>query len=119
MTEPSDVQRMITEGFERIGGTFSASEVFSAHEAGERLVITAQSVEVGGGFGFGTGSDSAGNLGGGGGGGGGGKGRPVAVIEVGPAGVEIHPVIDFTRLGVAVLGTLLALWRAAGRRRRS
>jgi uncharacterized spore protein YtfJ len=42
--------------------------------------------------------------GGGGGGGGGSMGRPVAVIVVGPDGVEVKPVIDLTKLALTALG---------------
>jgi uncharacterized spore protein YtfJ len=116
-TPAPEMQSMISEGLERTTGIVSAAEVFGrAHEAGDRLVITAAAVERGGGFGFGMGGDADGNGGGGGGGGGGVNGRPVAVIEAGPTGVEVHPIVDYTRLGIAVLGTFLALWRA-GRRR--
>jgi uncharacterized spore protein YtfJ len=111
-----EMQSMISEGLERTAGTVSASEVFGpAHEVGGRIVITAAAVERGGGFGFGSGGDAEGNGGGGGGGGGGVNGRPVAVIEAGPTGIEVHPIIDFTRLGIALLGTFLALWRATRR----
>jgi uncharacterized spore protein YtfJ len=44
--------------------------------------------------------------GGGGGGGGTSNGRPVAVISIGPEGVEIKPVIDLTKIGLALLTTL-------------
>ncbi len=42
--------------------------------------------------------------GGGGGGGGGAMARPVAAIVVGPDGVEVHPVLDFTKLAITALG---------------
>jgi uncharacterized spore protein YtfJ len=44
--------------------------------------------------------------GGGGGSGGTASGRPVAVISVGPQGVEVKPVIDMTKIGLALLTTL-------------
>jgi hypothetical protein len=37
----------------------------------------------------------------------------VAVIEAGPDGVRIRPVIDFTRVGLTVIAAALAIWRAA------
>jgi uncharacterized spore protein YtfJ len=43
-------------------------------------------------------------VGGGGGGGGGAMGRPVAVIVVGPDGVEVKPVFDITKLAITALG---------------
>ena len=42
--------------------------------------------------------------GGGGGGGGGAMARPVAAIVVGPDGVEVRPVLDFTKLAITALG---------------
>ena len=56
-TPAPEMQSMITEGLERTTGIVSAAEVFGpAHEAGDRLVITAAAVERGGGFGFGMGA---------------------------------------------------------------
>lgn len=89
--------------------------VFSApHIHGDELIVTAAAWERAGGFGFGEGSggDAHGSGGGGGGGGGGtSQGRPVAVIRIGPGGLEVRPVIDFTRIGVTVLLTALGMWR--------
>jgi uncharacterized spore protein YtfJ len=42
--------------------------------------------------------------GGGGGGGGGAMARPVAAIVVGPDGVYVRPVLDFTKLAITALG---------------
>jgi len=87
----------------------SADLVFAQPvRVGDRVVIPAASVEFSGGFGFG--GDNASN--GGGGGGGHQAGRPVAIIEAGPAGVRVKPVIDFTRVGLTVLGAALTVWRA-------
>jgi len=83
---------------------------------GEYTVITASEVADGGGFGMGFGAPSAtrpgevaqeqqSNGGGGSGGGGGSSGRPVAVIVIGPAGVEVKPVLDVTKIGLAALTT--------------
>ncbi len=65
-------------------------------------------------MGAGEGVDQAGESGGGGGGGGGGWGqaRPVAVIEVTARGVKIWPVIDYTKLGLATVAVLAAIWKA-------
>ena len=54
----------------------------------------------------------------GGGGGGGGGSRPVAVISVGPEGVEIKPVFDWTKLGLAFLTTLGSIFYYGSRIRR-
>jgi len=102
----------IPESLDRVAGRVTAADVFGpVIELGERKVLTAAAVERAGGFGFGGGGGSDG--GGGGGGGGTAWGRPVAVIEVGPSGVKVTPVLDFTRLGIAVVATLVALWRSS------
>ena len=96
--------------------------------AGDRVVITAREVSVGGGFGWGggmtagevdaVGGDEEGageeeavgtDVGHGAGGGGGGSGRPVAVIDVGPDGVNVTPVVDKTKLGLAAVGAWSAV----------
>jgi uncharacterized spore protein YtfJ len=83
---------------------------------GDRVVITAAAIDMAGGMGFGGGGDNEGNGGGGGGAGGRTEGRPVAVIQVGPDGVTIRPIIDFTRIGVTMLVGAFAIWRASRRR---
>ena len=117
----SDPTAALPEGLDRVAGQITADEVFGPiHSVGDRTVLTAAAVERAGGFGFGsgTGDEPDGSTGGGGGGGGGGTahGRPVAVIEIGPDGVQVHPIIDVTRIGITVIVTLLAMWRAARRR---
>lgn len=90
--------------------------------AGDHTVIMACEVSVGAGLGYGLGggTDSqpasenpSGGAGGGGAGGGGAMGRPVAVINIGPDGVQITPVVDVVKLGLAFItvlgGILLAL----------
>ena len=69
-----------------------------------------------GGYGFGRGEDTtAGGLGAGGGGGGYAAGRPVAVIEVGPQGVRVKPVLDFTKIGLTLIAAALTIWKATRR----
>jgi uncharacterized spore protein YtfJ len=117
MDMANDIGTRITEGLESLTGPLTVRDVFSSpHEIGDRIVITAASVEKAGGFGFGAGGDADESGGGGGGGGGNVQGRPVAVIDVGPEGVTVHPVLDVTRIGVAVIATLVALLRMARRR---
>ncbi len=100
----------------------SVGAVFSAPTTvGDTVVFTAAAVQRMGGFCFGAGGgaddDDAGTCGGGGGGGGGNsEGRPVAVITVGPNGVEVKPVLDLTRIGVTALAALLAVWKFARKR---
>jgi uncharacterized spore protein YtfJ len=96
---------------EKIYAAASPELVFSSPvEANGYTVITASEVMAGGGFGMGSGSaptsvdGAAGEAGGSGGGGGGGSAsRPVAVIVIGPDGVRVKPVVDATKLGLAVL----------------
>jgi uncharacterized spore protein YtfJ len=84
---------------------------------GDRVVITAAALDIAGGMGFGSGGDNVGNGGAGGGAGGRTEGRPVAAIEIGPDGVRIRPIIDFTRIGVTLVFAALAVWRASRRHR--
>ena len=107
---------------DRLAGNVAADAVFGKPEKiGDRVIITAAAVERAGGFGFGSGrgTDDEGQVGSGGGAGGGAKseGRPVAVIEVGPDGVRVRPVLDFTRIGLtAIAAVLTALRLGRGRR---
>jgi len=127
------------ETLERLLATADASKVFGQPvTSGEYTVITAAEVGGGGGFGsgMGFGSPRARGLtssqrpdstqqgtrgeatlegaGGGGGGGGGSAARPVAVIVIGPEGVEVRPIVDVRRLaltvlvGLAIMGRLLS-----------
>jgi uncharacterized spore protein YtfJ len=105
--------RLTLEG---LVGQASPSTIFSdPHVVGDRLVFTAAAWERGGGFGFGVGlgddAEGGGGAGSGGGGGAGSQGRPVAVISVGPDGVVVRPVIDFTKIGLTVLLSALGVWR--------
>lgn len=82
---------------------------------GDYTVITASEVSVGLGYGYGGGGgsgtpeaaeeegagDTAMGFGSGGGGGGGAAARPVAVIEIGPHGVRVEPVVDPTKIALA------------------
>ena len=101
-------------------GEASPGTVFSAPErVGDDIIVTAVAWERAGGFGFGGGAErSDGELSGGGAGAGGGgasQGRPVAVIRIGPSGVDVRPVIDFTKVGVTLLLGLIGVWRALRR----
>lgn len=103
-------------------GPATPSAVFSEpQKVGEDLVFTASAFERGGGFGFGGGEDTDQEKGSrsggqGGGGGGGAQGRPVAVIRIGPAGIEVRPVMDLTKIGITVLGTVVSLVAALRKR---
>ena len=105
-------------------------------EVGEFTVITAAEVSVGLGFGFGGGgslgeevvsdeeNEESGeaqsvDFGSGGGGGGGAVARPVAVIEIGPNGVRVEPIVDPTKIAVAFFTTLLGIFAMGSKMRRS
>ncbi|HUT21197.1 MAG TPA: hypothetical protein VM366_18750 [Anaerolineae bacterium] len=105
--------------------------------SGERTVITACEVTIGLGFGYGMSSaggeqpvgegDAEGEakgqpvpaVSGGGGGGGNATARPVAVIHVGPEGVEVEPVVDVTKLGLAFFTMLGSIFLMAGKMRKA
>jgi uncharacterized spore protein YtfJ len=74
---------------------------------GDTAVLPAAEVVTVAGFGMGGGAgrDPSGDGGGGGGGGGGGKtfSRAVAAVVVTPHGVEVHPVLDWTKVALAAL----------------
>ena len=130
-------QEEVTRLTERLFEVVEADTVFSKpKKAGEYTLITASEVMVGLGAGYGHGygfgefsppeEAQAGEevmieietgSGGGGGGGGGGmsSGRPVAVVSVGPEGVAVHPVIDRTKLGIALLSALGSMFLAFSR----
>jgi uncharacterized spore protein YtfJ len=121
MTENTDFTRVITANWEksmnvlnRLFEIAKPSAVFGEPiQKGEYTVITASEMAMGLGLGTGAGSgteeisagedkeNAAPESGSGGGGGGGGWSRPVAVISIGPKGVEVEPVVDVTKLGLA------------------
>jgi uncharacterized spore protein YtfJ len=80
---------------------------------GENAIIPAAEVLSLVGFGLGSGGGSQGttenaNTGSGGGGGGGGRvlARPVAAIVISPTGVRVEPIVDVTKISLAVFTTL-------------
>ena len=80
---------------------------------GESVVIPTAEVLSLVGFGLGSGGGSQGtaenpNMGSGGGGGGGGRvlARPVAAIVISPTGVRVEPIVDVTKIALAVFTTL-------------
>jgi uncharacterized spore protein YtfJ len=90
----------------------------------EHTVITASEVSMGLGFGYGMGGaepkseqvkdsekaeekeDVPSGYGAGGGGGGGAGARPVAVIHISRDGVRVEPIVDVTKLALALFTTL-------------
>lgn len=124
MVDSRSAAESVTDGIAdiltRVFGEAAPDTLFSKPaKAGDDLIITASAWERAGGFGFGTGEGrgEAGDVGTGQGGGGGGvsQGRPVAVIRVGRDGVEVTPVIDFTKIGVTLLIAVIGVWRALRR----
>jgi uncharacterized spore protein YtfJ len=121
--------------FDRVGQ--AAATVGPPYQVGERAVIPLAEVWYGGGFGLGGGSGqgsgrrepgekaasqgmgSGGGLGGGGGFGG--RARPVAVVELGPAGARVRPIFDVTAIGLVLvtagLAALAQVWRQRGQGR--
>ncbi len=117
----SPMEKGSVELLERLSMMARPDAVFSAPTiVGERLVIGAAQVSLGIGVGFGGGgggatpqhdqSSSDGERkrgrGVGGGGGGGGRSRPIAVISVGPDGVQVKPIVDVTKIAIACLSLL-------------
>ena len=121
---------------ERIFAPAQPGVVFSEPiRQGDFTVITASEVAAGGGFGAGGGTGPVKTRrrqeqgegepgpmvmgsGSGSGGGGGSTGRPVAVIVIGPDGVEVKPVVDATKIGLALitaLGAMLLMGRSMRR----
>lgn len=116
------------EGLALVEKLFTVAQPSGVYSApltiGEQTIITASEVSVSMGFGYGGGGGDAPattaegkpqadssqfGAGGGGGGGGASSGRPVAVIAVGPQGVEVEPVVDVTKIALAfftALGTM-------------
>jgi len=108
--------------------------------AGEYMVITASEVSVAAGVGYGVGGGASSEpgedtatsedepqgeggessgFGGGGGGGGVSMGRPVAVINIGPQGVQVEPVVDATKIALAFFTTLGGMFIMLGKMRRA
>ncbi|MGB7861545.1 MAG: hypothetical protein WBM90_13700 [Acidimicrobiia bacterium] len=120
MSDPEQiVPPDMTDSLRSVLGDPEPGTVFSKPErVGDSLVFTASAWERAGGFGYGSGQGTDGEESGGGGGGGGGgtsQGRPVAVIRASETGIEVKPVIDFTKIGVTCLFAL-AGWLTMRRR---
>ncbi len=107
------ISRRLDRSLDRLT-SISADRVYGQPvRVGDHIVIPAATIEFAGGFGWG--GDNQEN--GGGGGGGHHAGRPVAVIEAGQDGVRVRPIIDFTRVGLTLIGAAVSLWRASRPRR--
>jgi uncharacterized spore protein YtfJ len=99
---------------------------------GEYTVITAAEVSAAGGFGAGIGggvdpsaanknesSQGEGGAGGGSGGGGAFVGRPVAAIIIGPRGVRVQPIVDPTKIALALFTMLGSMFFMLNRMRKA
>lgn len=122
-------QQAAMDLMERVVEVAHTAAVFSPPiERGDYTVITASEVAIGLGFGYGGGgasspqaeqgeAEASTGYGGGGGGGGGAGSRPVAVIEIGPHGVRVEPVVDPTKILLAFFTTLGAMFMMFSRMR--
>ena len=120
MTSESDPNApAVSEPLASLLGEADAAGVFSDPiEVGDSIVITAAAWDRAGGFGWGGGgggTDEESANGMGAGGGGSSEGRPVAVIRIGPDGVQVEPVVDLTKIAVTGLLAAIGLWRALRR----
>lgn len=121
--EQTNVDRTATRVVEALtgilGDSASSNLVSAAEKIGDAAFVSLFAWERAGGFGIGggEGGEPGGSTGFGAGGGGGGasQGRPVAVVRVSPDGVEVKPVIDFTKVGITALLSAIGLWRALRR----
>jgi uncharacterized spore protein YtfJ len=79
-------------------------------ERGDTTVIPCSELAVGMGMGMGSGSgptdEGVQSVGGGGGGGGGAHARPVACIVISPSGVRMEPIVDATKVALALFTAL-------------
>jgi uncharacterized spore protein YtfJ len=116
---------------ERLIAAGNADAVFSPPvQQGEYTVITAAEARVAMGLGFGwggaserdvegEGSERQTGYGGGGGGGGATMTRPVAMIEIGPNGARVEPIIDPTKIVLAFVSMLISIFAMGAKLRKS
>jgi hypothetical protein len=113
VTESARTRSTVSDGLDRLMSV-SADRVFAPPEhVGERVVIPAARIDYSGGFGLGIEGNE-----GDGGPSGRRTGHRVAVIEAGPDGVRVRPVIDVGRVGLALAAAGFAVWTASRSRRR-
>ena len=117
MTAPFDPNQALDTMQNTLDKFLSAANVEAVYgpsvSQGENMVIPAAEVLSIVGFGLGSGGGSQGaakdeNAGSGSGGGGGGRvlARPVAAIVLSPTGVRVQPILDVTKIVLAVFTTL-------------
>ena len=100
-TNPADTVRELAQIPNRAAASACFGEPTSA---GDRIAIPVAEVMYGLGFGWGSGTttdDGEQQSGTGGGGGGGSRVRGVAVVEISPEGVRVHPIRDETAITLA------------------
>lgn len=116
-TKPLDVNSPLHTVHTTMDKFLSAANVEAVYgppiREGENIVIPAAEILSIAGFGLGSGIGSQGigeneNPGRGGGGGGGGRvlSRPVAAIVISPTGVRVEPIVDVTKIVLAVFTTV-------------
>jgi len=117
----------VSRVMERLLEAADVSKVYGEPIAhGERLLLPVAEIVAIAGFGLGSGGGVAvqrqgqKSRGSGGGGGGGGRtlARSVAVVVASPDGVEVKPVLDFTKIALAALtaaGFVMAAWKGMKR----
>lgn len=111
---------------ELVGRLFEVAKVTAVYsepqQHGDHTIITASElmVSMGAGFGGGGGAGKDGEAGSGGGGGGGGStlARPVAVIAIGPNGVNVEPIVDVTKIAITLFTAMGAMGVALAKMRR-
>lgn len=112
--------RSVDEAGRLIGRLFDVARTDAVYSEpltrGDTTVIVASELAVGMGVGFGggEGDEPDGERGSGGGGGGGGYalGRPVAVVTIDAQGVRVTPVFDLTKVAIAGITALGAMFIA-------
>lgn len=131
ISEAIPSQKEASELMEKLIAAGHADSVFSPPiESGQYTVITAAEARVGMGYGFGGGGGvderqraedepAAVGYGGGGGGGGASMARPVAIIEIGPNGARVEPIVDPTKIALAFLTTLITIFSMGAKMRRA
>ena len=129
----AESQEQARELIEKLFAVVEPGTVFGEPvQLGDHTVITASEITVGLGFGSGGGfgsaprraaaaeqedEEAAGGYGAAGAGGAG--GRPVAAIIAGPGGVRVDPIVDVTKLGLALFTAMGGMLLAFGRMRRA
>jgi len=107
-----EMQPMITASEEFMNKLVSAANVNAVFgepvQRGDTVVIPCAEISIGGGMGVGSGSDGGNEpkkLSWGTGAGGGTTGHPLAIIVISPEGVRVQPIMDMTKVALAVFTT--------------